>query len=67
MEALKACLEILPAKQRKIVQMRYDGGLSVNAIAEQIKKTANNVSMILTRTRRALSGCVRKKMGLVPS
>ena len=59
-ERLTACLEKLPAHQRDLLRQRYADGLSLQAIAEAVRRTANAVAQTLFRVRRTLIDCVTR-------
>ena len=62
MEALRACLEELPARSRRLVQQRYFEQLSLGVIASYENANANNVSQILFRLRAALLKCIQQRI-----
>jgi RNA polymerase sigma-70 factor (ECF subfamily) len=59
-EMLTACLEKLPEAQRDLLRQRYADGLSLQAIAESVRRTANAVAQTLFRARRTLIDCVSR-------
>jgi RNA polymerase sigma-70 factor, ECF subfamily len=61
-EALKSCLEKLPAGQRQLIEQRYAPGGSVQRIAEQAGKSVGAISQTLYRIREALMKCVEQNM-----
>jgi RNA polymerase sigma-70 factor (ECF subfamily) len=61
-QALSACLEKLPPRQRELVRMRYEAGRSLDDLARALNRTAAAVNMILVRIRRALLDCTRRTM-----
>ena len=60
-EQLTACLEKLPESQRELLRQRYADGLSLQAIAESVRRTANAVAQTLFRGRRTLIDCVARR------
>ena len=60
-ERLTACLEKLPESQRELLRQRYADGLSLQAIAESVRRTANAVAQTLFRVRRTLIDCVTRR------
>lgn len=60
MERLPSCLERLTTQQRKILQMYYTDGYSLNEISEILHRKANTLSQILLRIRRLLADCIEK-------
>lgn len=62
-EALTECLDELPAKSRKVIQMRYDSQSGkVDTIAEQMGLTLSAAYSVLKRIREGLRGCVERKL-----
>jgi RNA polymerase sigma-70 factor, ECF subfamily len=59
-ERLTACLEKLPEAQRVLLRQRYADGLSLQAIADSVRQTANAVAQTLFRVRRTLIDCVSR-------
>ncbi len=57
---LKQCLEKLPEKSRKLVEMRYDEQLATDSIAARIGSTANALRILLCRVRRTIAECMAK-------
>ena len=60
--ALAACLGKLPDKSRTLVAMRYDEGLSLDAIARRIASTLDAVNKALSRIRSALRVCIEQQI-----
>ena len=56
--ALKACLERLPATQREMLRLRYWQGLSVDEMALRLGRRLNAVYTALCRIRKALEQCI---------
>ncbi len=56
---LDRCIEKLPSALREVVESRYREGCSLGAIASRFGRSANAVTLLLIRARRALSDCVR--------
>jgi RNA polymerase sigma-70 factor, ECF subfamily len=59
---LRQCLEMLAARERKLIHKRYDAGESVKAIAAELDQPPNMVAVALFRIRQALMKCVREKL-----
>jgi RNA polymerase sigma-70 factor (ECF subfamily) len=59
-ERLTACLEKLPEAQRDLLRQRYADGLSLQTIADRVRRTANAVAQTLFRVRRTLIECVTR-------
>lgn len=57
---LDICLEKLPALWCQILERHYTRSMKVKAIARQLKRTPNTVSLILMRARRALADCIEQ-------
>ncbi len=63
-EALAGCLRELPPDGRRLVEMRYVDGQSVDEIARQLARSDKTVYRLLGQLRQALVACVRRKMAL---
>ena len=61
-EALVHCMDKLPDKSRKALEMRYELDLKPAQIAEQIGTSSGVVRVMLTRIRSALSKCVEGQL-----
>jgi RNA polymerase sigma-70 factor (ECF subfamily) len=57
--ALEHCLEKLPQKSRRLLDLRYADDRSAESIAEIIDSTAGSVRVKLLRIRDALADCIR--------
>ena len=61
-DALRACLEKLPDRQRDLVRRRYSEGASIKSVAQQIGSVASAVKQTLYRARTSLIDCARHHM-----
>ena len=61
-DALEHCLENLPERSRRILEMRYRQNKRVDGIAAMLGSTANAVSGVLFRVRQLLRDCIEKQM-----
>lgn len=59
-EALRRCLERLPAADAALIRGRYHEGRAVRTIASEQGKTPNAISQRLARLRAALRACMEK-------
>lgn len=59
---LRDCLGMLPLDGQRLLHRKYTDGLTVAAIAEQMKKSVGALEMALTRLRRALRACIEGKL-----
>jgi RNA polymerase sigma-70 factor, ECF subfamily len=57
-EALHKCLNQLDASRRRLIEMRYSSGMSVNEMAERLDKSVAAIKGSLHRVRKALERCV---------
>ncbi|OQW95280.1 MAG: hypothetical protein BWK77_07790 [Verrucomicrobia bacterium A1] len=60
--ALTQCIGKLPDKSRRLVTMRYEEGLSLDAIAQRIASTLDAVNKALSRIRTALRDCIEQQI-----
>jgi len=61
-EALAFCLDKLPDKSRKALEMRYELDMKPAQIAERTGTSSGVVRVMLTRIRNALSKCVKQRI-----
>lgn len=61
-KALRPCLETLTAGNRELIEKKYFRGLSIQAIAEAVERTAGSVKVALLRTRRHLAECIEGRL-----
>lgn len=61
-DALADCLKRVQTQWQVVLEKRYSEGMSVAAIAEQMKLTEDNVSVMLHRARAALRKCIDGKL-----
>ncbi len=60
--ALQECLRRLSGPQRELIVRRYAESVSVKALAAEMDKTANAVSILLHRTREQLMNCLDQRL-----
>jgi RNA polymerase sigma-70 factor (ECF subfamily) len=60
--ALEKCIDKLPAKSRRLLDLRYVEEASMEAIAEAIDSTAGSVRVMLFRIRDLLAECVKAEL-----
>jgi RNA polymerase sigma-70 factor (ECF subfamily) len=61
-EALEACLDGLPEKSRRMLELRYVDEKSADRVAQEIGSTSGSVRVLLTRVRAALADCIRRRL-----
>lgn len=61
-EALEGCLDGLPEKSRRMLELRYVDELSAAEVAREIGSTGGSVRVLLTRVRAALADCIRRRL-----
>lgn len=57
--ALRRCRDRLGAKSRRLINLHYEQGLSMNDIATRLGSNANAVKQAMLRVRRSLLECIR--------
>ena len=62
-EALRDCIQGLPAGQRRVLIQHYYESRTAVDLAEELGRTAGTLRMLLLRMRRALRSCIEKKTG----
>jgi RNA polymerase sigma-70 factor (ECF subfamily) len=60
--ALEQCIDKLPPKSRKLLDLRYLEDASMEAIARAIGSTAGSVRVMLFRIRNLLADCVKAEL-----
>jgi RNA polymerase sigma-70 factor (ECF subfamily) len=60
--ALRACLQQLPDRSRRALELRYGEGLEREAIAAQLGLGDEGVKSLLARLRAVLAECVGRRM-----
>ena len=66
-EALENCLEDLPERSRRLIDLKYVDGLPSIEIARNVDSTAGSVRVLLTRIRNALADCIQRRLSLEES
>jgi len=61
-QALKRCLAKLPAKQRELIEARYQPGASVRRMAGERETSEGALSQSLYRIRATLLDCIKRNM-----
>ena len=61
--ALEHCLAKLPARSRRLLEMRYQNDLKPAEIAARVGAGTNAVTVTLHRVREALRQCVKRRVG----
>ena len=61
-EALRECVRRLPAKSRKIIELRYEQCLSGKQLANRLGGTIDAIYQTLSRIRRGLETCIRQRL-----
>jgi len=64
---LRACLRMLAAPSRELLQLRYDSNLSMREVALKLRRTEPAVQVALSRVRKWLQECVERRAEEVPS
>jgi RNA polymerase sigma-70 factor (ECF subfamily) len=63
LRALRACIEALQPRQRALVTMRYEEGLTPDAMAQRTGAKQSTLRAQLVRVRRRLLECVSRRLG----
>lgn len=58
---LRKCIDSLAAPSRELIQLRYETGLSLKAVASRMARTEAAVQVALSRVRKWLSDCVTRR------
>lgn len=63
-EALEACLEKLPPRSRRLLDLQYVHDRSAAEIAQETGTTSGSVRVLLSRVRTALASCIERRLSL---
>lgn len=61
--ALRECVDALPARSRRLVELNYDDDVGRAAIARELGMKADGVKTALRRLRDGLRQCVERRIG----
>ncbi|MEO1527650.1 MAG: sigma-70 family RNA polymerase sigma factor [Planctomycetota bacterium] len=61
-EALEACLDDLPPKSRRLLDLRYVDALSAEETARETGSTSGSVRVLLSRVRTVLASCIERRL-----
>ncbi|MCH2205239.1 MAG: sigma-70 family RNA polymerase sigma factor [Lentisphaerales bacterium] len=61
-DALNHCVSNLDGKQQKILELRYKNKMTSGVIAEQLKRTSQQIRTQLFRLRSTLRSCINNKL-----
>lgn len=61
-QALEACVQGLGFPQRRLLELRYVEGKSIEAMGEQIGRPVGSIKQTLYRIREALQKCIESRM-----
>jgi len=63
-EALEACLDELPPRSRRMLDLQYVEERSAAEIAQETGATSGSVRVLLSRVRTALASCIERRLAL---
>lgn len=63
-EALEACLDELPPRSRRLLDLRYVDELSAADAAREVGTTAGSVRVLLSRARTVLASCIERRLAM---
>jgi RNA polymerase sigma-70 factor (ECF subfamily) len=61
-EAVSQCIGELPERSRELLRLKYQQGLSAEAVATSLRQSSAAVLMALSRVRRLLRECAETKL-----
>lgn len=64
-DALKQCLEEVPASARRLVELTYRDGCDATTVAKRLASSVNAIYLALSKLRRRLRACVERRTGVV--
>jgi RNA polymerase sigma-70 factor (ECF subfamily) len=62
LRALPKCLDRLTQNERRLLQLRYEGGASLSTIAEETERHADTLYRTLHRVRKKLLHCIERRV-----
>ncbi|AQT68479.1 Sigma-K factor [Anaerohalosphaera lusitana] len=62
MKAVQKCLEKLSKKDRRLLQMHYEGGLTIKGIAQSLDRSVQGMYKVMNRIHNSLIKCVRWRL-----
>jgi RNA polymerase sigma-70 factor (ECF subfamily) len=62
-EALRHCLDELKGRSKRVIELRYRGGMKSSVIAQEMALSAGAVRMLLCRVRETLRRCIERRVG----
>jgi RNA polymerase sigma-70 factor (ECF subfamily) len=62
MSALRGCRQLLPTRDSTLLKLRYERGMSFEAIAAEQKQSPEAVQRMISRIRFRLRDCIEKKL-----
>lgn len=60
--ALRHCLQAVSKSNRELLSLRYEEGLAIASLANQLGRTQSAVKVALMRLRRSLLSCIQRKL-----
>ena len=66
-EALETCLEALPPRSLRLLDLQYVEERSAAEIAQETGYTSGSVRVLLSRVRTALASCIERRLALEKS
>ncbi|MEW4486493.1 sigma-70 family RNA polymerase sigma factor [Thalassoglobus sp. JC818] len=63
-KALEACLNELPAKSRRLLDLKYVEDLSAAEMAHETGSTSRSVRVLLSRVRTVLANCIQRRLAM---
>lgn len=61
-EALEACLDELPPRSRRLLNLRYVEERSAEEMAREMESTSGSVRVLLSRIRTVLASCIERRL-----
>ena len=63
-EALEACLDELPPRSRRLLDLRYVEELSAAELARETGSTSGSIRVLLSRVRSVLASCIQRRLSM---
>ena len=62
LQALQTCLTKLNSRDRRLIQMHYEGGYTIKGVAESLDRSVQGMYKVMNRIHNSLLKCIRRRM-----
>ena len=61
-KALRQCMAKLSKRDRRLIQMHYEGGHTIKGVAESLDRSVQGMYKVMNRIHNSLLKCIRWRM-----